>query len=205
MIRINLLGREAEERARGAGGFGFDDLGANTTQVGIGVMLVAVLVIVGAAWWYQSSQLAAVRAELADVEQERARLEEVADEVEALQKQTDLLRDKLGVIVDLKANQTGPVMLLDQVSRLLTDGLWLTRLELHNRQVEIHGSALSEVPVADFVNNLEQSEYFNEVRLRTLGDTGEELSFQVSMLFNATPGAEETPPVASSLEPRRGS
>ena len=58
-------------------------------------------------------------------------------------------------IVDLKANQTGPVMLLDQISRLLVEGVWLNRLELDGDGVELNGSAMSENNVADFVNNLE--------------------------------------------------
>lgn len=202
MIRINLLGREAEEKAKGAGRLSLADLGDNSTQIGIGAMLLAVLVLIGLAWWYQSSQLSTVRAELAVVEQERMRLEEVAQQVESLQERTDLLRDKLMVIVELKANQTGPVMLLDQISRLLTDGLWLTRLELNDEQVEIRGSALSEVPVADFVRNLELSEYFPQVQLRGLIDSGEALSFQVNLVFDPTPESGDVP-LASSLEPRR--
>lgn len=204
MIRINLLGREAVEKAKGAGRFSLADLGANPTQLGIGAMLLAVLLLIGAAWWYQSSQLSTVRSELAVVEQERMRLEEVAQQVESLQERTDLLREKLMVIVELKASQTGPVMLLDQVSRLLTDGLWLTRLELDDRDVDVRGSALSDVAVADFVRNLELAEYFSQVRLRTLGDTGEAQSFQVTLSFDPTPGSDDLP-LASSLEPRRGS
>lgn len=202
MIRINLLGRDAAEKAKGAGRFGLGDLDENATQIGIGVMLVGALLLIGIAWWYQSSQLADVRSELTAVEQERARLEEVATLVESLQERTDLMREKLAVIVELKANQTGPVMLLDQVSRLLTDRLWLTQLELDNQEVDIRGSALSEVAVADFVRNLELSEYFSQVRLRTLGDTGEALSFQVTLLFDPTPGRTDAEPAS---EPREGS
>lgn len=199
MIRINLLGREAEKKARGSG-FSLGELGDSGTQAGIAAMLVGVLLLLGAAWWYQSSQLADVRAELAAVEQERARLEDVAGQVESLQERTDLLRSKLMVIVDLKANQTGPVMLLDQISRLLTDGVWLTRLQLDETEVQIRGAALSEVQVADFVRNLEMSDYFSEVQLRTLGDTGEGYSFQVTLLFDATPGSPDIP-LASNPEP----
>lgn len=202
MIRINLLGREAEEKAKGAGRLSLTDLTDNATQIGIGAMLLAVLALIGLAWWYQSSQLSTVRGELAVVEQERMRLEEVARQVESLQERTDLLRDKLMVIVELKANQTGPVMLLDQISRLLTDGLWLTRLQLSDDQVEIRGSALSEVPVADFVRNLELSEYFPQVQLRGLIDSGEALTFQVNLRFDPTPESGDVP-LASSLEPRR--
>ena len=68
------------------------------------------------------------------------------------------------VIVDLKANQTGPVMLLDQISRLMVDGVWLTRLELDEGSVIINGSAdVGDCNVADFVD---ESRGFRVLRRR---------------------------------------
>lgn len=188
MIRINLLGREAEKKGSRFSGFSFGEMSANATQIGIGALFALVLVALGAAWWYQSSQLSTLRAENARIEEERRQLQEVAGQVETIQDRTDLLRQKLQVIVELKVNQTGPVMMLDQVSRAITDGLWLTRLELEDRSVTIRGAALSEVSVADFVTALEESEYFEAVRLRSLGDSGEAQNFQITLEFNPTPG-----------------
>lgn len=203
MIRINLLGAEAQQEATGGKLPRLSDLGANANQIGIGAMLIGVLLLLGGAWWYQTGRLAVIRSEINAIEAERARLEDVAQQVESLQSQTDLLREKLGVIVELKASQTGPVLLLDEVSRRLTDGLWLTRLDLEEGDVEIRGSALSEVPVADFVNNLEQSDYFASVRLRTLGDSGEELDFQITFVFDPTPGVD--PALAGVADGERSS
>jgi type IV pilus assembly protein PilN len=188
VIRINLLGSDVAPKGGRLGGFGFGEMGANATQVGIGVVFAVVLLGLGAAWWYQSSQLSTLREENARAEEERRQLQEVASQVETVQERTDLLRQKMQVIVDLKVNQTGPVMMLDQVSRAITDGLWLTRLELEDRSVSIRGAALSEVSVADFVTALEGSEYFDAVRLRSLGDSGEAQNFQITLDFNPTPG-----------------
>ena len=93
------------------------------------------------------------------------------------------------VIVELKANQTGPVMLLDQISRLLTDSIWLTGIEADSDSVTIRGGALSEVGVADFVENLEDARFFDDVVLRTLVDSGDSLNFQVTLTFIPNPGA----------------
>jgi len=188
VIRINLLGRENERKGSRFGGFEFQSFGANLTQVGIGALFAVVLLALAAAWWYQSGQLSSLRAENARIEEQRRELQEVAGQVESIQDRTDLLRQKLGVIVELKVNQTGPVMMLDQVSRAITDGLWLTRLEMEDRNVTIRGGALSEVAVADFVTALERSQYFEAVRLRSLGDTGESQNFQITLNFIPTPG-----------------
>jgi type IV pilus assembly protein PilN len=200
VIRINLLGRDTEKQGSRFGGFSLGEMDASINQIGMGALFVVVLLSIAGAWWYQSRQLSGLRAENAAIELERAQLQEVAGQVDSIRDRTDLLRQKLDVIVELKVNQTGPVMMLDQVSRAITDGLWLTRLELEDRSVTIRGAALSEVAVADFVNALERSEYFNAVRLRTLGDTGEAQNFQITLDFVPSPVRPGAAPVADSEE-----
>jgi type IV pilus assembly protein PilN len=186
MIRINLLGGEAEKQSKGFRSLRIPELTVGMTQAGMAALFILVLTGIGAAWFMQSRGLSALRTELASVQAERARLQEIADQVRRLQDRADLMQRKLEVIVDLKANQTGPVMLLDQISRLLVDGIWLGRLQLDDGAVEINGSAMSENNVADFVNNLESSEYFKNVRLRTLGDSGDSQDFYISLDFQPT-------------------
>ena len=198
MIRINLLGRDAEQA--GGSRFAVPSLGASGQQLAMGAMLVAVLGLIGAAWWYQSRQMGGLRVDLAAAQSERARLEDVAQQVQSLQERTDLISRKLEIIVDLKARQTGPVMLLDQISRRMADGLWLTRLGLDGADVDIRGEALSEVSVADFVDSLEESEYFDQVRLRTLVESGEALSFQITLEFSSTQGSPAMDPAAPAAD-----
>ncbi len=154
-------------------------------------MFIVVLVGIALAWWLQGNRLSRLRVELALVQAERARVQEVADQVNALQQRTDLLQQKLEVIVELKANQTGPVMLLDEISRLVTDGLWLTSLDLTGGDVTLRGAALSDSPVADFLTSLQTSLYFEQVRLRTLNDSGETVRFQITLAFRANNVAAE--------------
>lgn len=186
MIRINLLGGDAEKQSKGLRGLRLPDLSLGMMQAGMGALFVIVLAGVGTAWFLQSRGLRALRAELASVQSERVHLQEIADRVVQLQDRADLMQRKMQVIVELKANQSGPVMLLDQISRLIVDGVWLNRLELDKGSVEINGSAMSENNVADFVTNLERSEYFDGVRLRTLGDSGDARNFYISLDFRPT-------------------
>ena len=183
MIRINLLGSEAEQKTKGLKGLSLPELSVGATQAGMGALFVSVLVIIAVAWWYQSSQLSTLRGDLAVVQEERSRLQEVADGVDQLRERSDQLRQRLQVIVELKAKQTGPVMLLDQVSRNLTDGMWLTRLELERGEVTIRGAALSEASVVEFLSNLQGSQYFADVFLRTLGDSDDGLAFLITFGF----------------------
>ena len=190
MIRINLLGGDTEKQGRGLRAIRLPELSLGMTQAGMAALFVLVLAAVGTVWFLQSSNLASLRTELASVEAERARLEEVAAQVARLQDRADLMQRKMQVIVDLKANQTGPVMLLDQISRLMVDGVWLDRLELDDGSVEINGSAMSENNVADFVTNLEESDYFAGVRLRSFGDSGDAQQFYIALRFAPTMSAD---------------
>ncbi len=190
MIRINLLGGETEKKSKGLRGMRMPELSLGMAQAGMAALFVIVLGGIGTAWFMQSSGLSSLRAELAEVETDRTLLQEIADQVALLQDRADLMQRKMQVIVDLKANQTGPVMLLDQISRLMVDGVWLNRLELDEGYVEINGSAMSENNVADFVTNLEGSDYFVGVRLRTLGDSGDAQKFYISLDFRATMAAD---------------
>lgn len=201
MIRINLLGKEAEDQAKGLRAIQLPELSLGTNQAGIAAMFTVALLVIALSWWMQSRQLGRVRVELAGLKAEEARLQEVSAGVHRLRERTERMRQKLQVIVELKANQSGPVMLLDQVSRLMSDGLWLTRLELSDGEVTIRGAALSDVAIADFVDHLEGSTYFDDVFLRTLGDSGDALSFQITLRFEPvreTPATESAAALAAA-------
>lgn len=197
MIRINLIGQELEDKPGSR--FALPELSVGGGQVAIGAVMAGVMLLIGLAWWYQARQIGVLTSRLSGIQAERERLEDVAEQVEALREESDLLRQKLDVIVRLKANQSGPVMLLDQISRNITDGLWLTGLELEQGEVEVAGAALSEVSVADFVEALDGSRFFDRVRLRTLNDTGESFRFLITLSFHPTPGAVE-----AAASPREG-
>ena len=184
MIRINLLDRDRP----GKQSFSLSNLNLafapSADGVGLVVLLIVLMVGIASAWRYQNSQLSSLRQQLQAVQAERERLSQQAERVNRVSDRADLVRQKLQVIADLKTNQTGPVLLLDEVSRLLPDGLWLTLLEAEDGFVNIQGGALSNVSVADLVSNLRSSRYFRDVVLRFSEDTGDAFRFQLNVEFN---------------------
>ncbi|MFQ5742812.1 MAG: PilN domain-containing protein [Acidobacteriota bacterium] len=183
MLRINLLGHEPSrpKRRRAVPEL---TLGGSES-VGFMLAVVGTLVLLGAAYWFQSSRLSRLRARLAVVEAERTELAETAAQVKDVQGRTATIKQKLRVIVDLKRSQTGPLLLLDQISRSLPDSLWLSQLEAQQGEIAITGSALSNVAITDFVRNLRLSPYFSvaEGGLRFTEDTGDAFRFQVNARF----------------------
>ena len=70
------------------------------------------------------------------------------------------LQQRVALIEQLRKGQTGPVHMLDQISRALPPMLWLTELKQAGPDVQIDGRATTPIGVSDFVANLEATGYF---------------------------------------------
>lgn len=180
MIRINLLGHEAPKGKRRA----IPSLTIGGSEnAGFILAIVATVVLVAVAWWWQRGNLQRYGTLHAAVVAEQADLAAIADQVRSLEDRRAFVNQKRAVIIDLKKSQSGPVLLLDQLSRELPDSLWLTDLTLADGNVSIVGQALSPVAVADFVTNLRLSSYFADTFLDFTQDTGDAERFQLSTRF----------------------
>lgn len=156
MIKINLLPREEQKRSAPV----------NPLMILAGVGGVALLAVMAYGWVWLSEEVAAVEARIESTRVELKRIEEVAKLVDKLQKDRQLLQDKLKTIEALVAAQAGPVRILDEVSRALPNELWLTGLTQTGKKLEISGIAFTAFGVATFMTNLGQaSELISNVDL----------------------------------------
>lgn len=188
MLRINLLGHHsAKSKRRSIPEF---SVGGSESAPFI-LAVVATVVIVAAVWWWQSRAAAAVDLRHAQVTAEQLQLAETAERVRILEDRRAAVGQRLGVIVALKKNQSGPVLLLDQISRELSDSLWLTDLTLSGADVSIVGEALSANFIADFAQNLRLSSFFSDTILGYTQDTGGSVRFQLSTRFVPLTAPEE--------------
>ena len=88
------------------------------------------ILIVGVQWWVEASRLREQREKNRVAQQEVTRLEAILKEVQDFENKKAQLQKKVDLINALKANQRGPVRLMDEVSNALPDLLWLERLEV---------------------------------------------------------------------------
>ena len=70
------------------------------------------------------------------------------------------LQQRVSLIEQLRKGQSGPVHMLDQLSRALPETMWLTDLKQAGDDVTIDGRCTSLTALSDFVANLENSNYF---------------------------------------------
>lgn len=186
MIRVNLLGEARRERAARKP---FISLaGANLNNYILLGCLIVAFVWVGVRYWRLSSQVSALNQEIAENQKEYERLKPIIDEVENFKKKNEELKHKIEVIEQLKANQFGPVRIMDEVSKALPDLVWLTKMDMSGRTINLQGQALNENAVANFIANLAASPFFSEPTLRLMRqDQQGVFGFDLSCGFSPTP------------------
>ncbi|MBW2422126.1 MAG: PilN domain-containing protein [Deltaproteobacteria bacterium] len=86
-------------------------------------------------------------------------------QVAAFKKKRGQLEGKLNVITGLDRARSGPVRILDEISKNTPDRLWLVKLSTKGTNIKVEGVSLDTGVVADFLRSLNNSEYFVNVDL----------------------------------------
>ena len=188
MIKINLVAERKPTKAKGPGVLSQFTLGRNINNYLVAGLLIIGLVVVGFTYWRLSSRLSGLRAEVAENQREYERLKPIIAEVERFKVNNAELKRKIEVIEQLKANQHGPVRLMDEVSKALPELLWLTAMNMGGNVVTVNGQALNENAVANFISNLTASPFFQEPSLRIMRQTDAGVfEFELTWDFSHTP------------------
>jgi type IV pilus assembly protein PilN len=199
MIRINLLG--VERKAAKAGPTGVK-IGQWLTIACTAILLAGALFI-GWRYWTVQQESAKLDKDIADAQTETSRLHAIILQVQQFEQQKAQLQQRVVLIEQLRKTQTGPVHILDQISRALPPMLWLTELKQGlDDSVVIDGKCTTLTGVSDFVANLEGSGYFRKgVDVVTSLET---LSAPAGELIKFTLKAQFQQPGAAAAAPKQG-
>jgi len=159
MIRINLLAVEREAKKKTA----TFQAGQKVT-LACGLILVLTAGVVGWRYLLISRESSRLDTEIANAQAESTRLHAIIQQVQTFEQQKAQLQQRVVLIEQLRKSQTGPVHMLDQVSRSLPPMLWLSELKQNptDGTIAIEGKSTSQTGVSDFVGNLEASGYFKK-------------------------------------------
>ena len=202
MIRINLLAAERDRAKKKA-----VTLGTVGQKLTIGCSLILVLggLAIGWRYWTVTHDSADLDKEIAAAQQETTRLHSVIEQVQQFEQRKAQLQQRVVLIEQLRKGQTGPVHMLDQISRALPPMLWLTALKQTGDSVLIDGRSTTITALSDYVANLEATGYFKRsidiVSTSTEAmpqPPGELIKFSIKAVFQQ-PGDAKAPaaPVAA--------
>jgi type IV pilus assembly protein PilN len=179
MIRINLLGTAKPKKTkRSRRGFALPQLthdGPSPFFVGL-----AVVVLAGAALYLYYTKLERthekLQTDIVEADHQIASLIKVKQAYLERQRDYDIVKRRFDVIDQLRAQQAGPVPLLNAVTETVngTEGVWLIDLQDDGGSVSMNGVALGPNAVANLMTNLRKSGYFTNIDLRDTSQQGDE-------------------------------
>ena len=194
MIRINLLPHRAEKRQARQIQF----IALSVISIVLGGLLVGVVQVA------ISTQISYQERRNAYLKQETAVLDKQIEEIKKLREQTQALLVRKNVVEALQSTRSDVVHLLDQMLRILPDGVYLKSLAQTGNAINLTGYAQSNARVSTLMRAIEDSPWLDTpvlVEIRASGSGTARIS-EFTLNFNLTkPKAEVSTPVKPGSKP----
>jgi type IV pilus assembly protein PilN len=156
MIKINLLSEKSKKKkARRSANF--------LTMVG--AVTLGTVVIAGAVVFLLKSEVSGLKAQSEANKALIADLNKKITEVKRYEKLNKEIEHRSSIIENLRKNQFVPVMILDEVSRAIPEGIWLAALIYREEIVTLEGNAFTNEQIVLYVENLKRIANFSDVYL----------------------------------------
>ncbi|MEN6472635.1 MAG: PilN domain-containing protein [Syntrophaceae bacterium] len=169
MVTINLLPIKAELRRK-----------ALISQLAVlGISIIALVVVLGAFHETLKIRRDNLQQEITDTRIEIQKLTVQAGEIEVFKKRKQELERKLDIIKDLNAKKSGPVQMLDELSTLMPEKVWIRSLSNTGGKLVLDGLAVDNTVIAEFMKKLQGSQQFGDVELILTEQEGANVKFVI--------------------------
>jgi type IV pilus assembly protein PilN len=195
MIRVNLLPHRAERRR------------AKQLQfiVFSVISIVSGALIVGVVHAALDARISYQERRNTYLKQEITVLDRQITEIKKLREQTQALLARKNVVENLQSTRSDVVHLLDQMLRILPEGIYLKTLKQSGNRISIVGYAQSNARISTLMRAIEDSPWLDSPNLveihATAATTPNGRASEFSMGFNqkkqAASAGQSTPPVGS--------
>ena len=162
MIRINPLPvRQLKKRQR-----------LKNELLGFFSVFVLVLLVLAVGWFVLTGRIASLQNELVALEQKKQSYQPILKQIDTLKREKQIVEQKLDSIKKLQADAMITVRVLDEVaSRTPTNRMWLSSLQQSAGHMQLQGIALDNETIAQYMQQLEASEYFAQTELTSSAQT----------------------------------
>ena len=193
MIRINLLPHRAEKRkAQQIQFIAFSVISVILGAVIVGFVHVAIMAQIG----YQEGRNAYLNKEIVILDKQ-------IDEIKKLREQTKSLLARKTVVENLQSTRSDVVHLMDQMLRILPDGVYLKSLKQTGNKISLLGYAQSNARVSTLMRSIQDSPWLNTptlIEIHAITVSGTRMS-EFSLTFNITKQAPLAPPAPTNVKP----
>jgi type IV pilus assembly protein PilN len=210
MIRINLLKPETKDLKEQLVTTGIPEEGAKKGPNIGNLIFVALIIGLGAFYFFQRKAFDRENVLLAAARQEKTQLQYVEAKLEEQRKARESLDKKIKLIESLNAQRALAPRLMDELSRRLPEWVWLSELTYDEKGLQIKGRALSNNLVADYISSLEASPQIMNVNLvsstqkTTKQDQYLEFSLRAMLEKKPEPAPAKTEPAAQPANKKGG-
>ncbi len=221
-VRINLLAadRPAQKTKKVASTASSGTPGSFQAYLFLVLFIGGALALCGGAWLWKSNAIKELDTQIEASKKRQLELQAIKAQVDEYEKQKRILDAKLNLILRLQAEQSGPVHMLDEISKALPDFVWLTNMDQSSASLRFKGQSRGIPSVADFIANLQHGGaqscaepvsadkpadrsvcYFNNVELVNSTDNNGVLDFEVSASYQNASHKLETAKNAPAAAP----
>jgi type IV pilus assembly protein PilN len=196
VIRVNLLPHRAEKRrARQIQFIAFSVIFVALAALLVGFVQVAI-----------STQISYQERRNTYLKQQIAVLDKQIEEINKLREQTQALLARKNVVEGLQSTRSDVVHLLDQMLRILPEGVYLKSLRQAGNRITLVGFTQSNARAATLMRAIEDSRWLDSpslVEIHSSGTTGKTASriSEFTLNFNLTKQQDATKQGAASAPP----
>lgn len=155
MIRVNLLPHRQIRRAERQREFGLMAL----------MMSVAAAAVVFFGWSYLTAKIEEQNERNNRLDQAVAKLDKDIESIKELKNKISEVLDRKQVVENLQTDRSQAVVIMDELSRKLPDGMYLKSIKQQGRSIVIEGVADTNARIATLVGTLSTSEWLESPNL----------------------------------------
>jgi len=161
MIRINLLPKK-EIKKRAA-----------LLEQGVVAGVAVFVVLAGLLLFYMHAQgkVEALEQDIAKTKLELKEMEKKKAQIEEYKAAELVVQRKIDVIKKLEQQKSGPVLMLDEIAKVLPPKMWLTQLKSQGSSLTMEGIAIDNETIAEFMTKLEATSQFSNIELQVSQET----------------------------------
>jgi len=156
MIKVNLFPGKKKKKAKPL----------PTFLIAIIFVTLGTLIVMAYLTFFFSSRLSARKDQFASNEKKIVELKEKIKAVEDFEQRNNTFKQRNEIIEQLSKNKSLPVKILDEISTLLSTGIWVQKITVSGEGISLEGSGFTNPEIVAFVDNIKNSKLFTEVYLQ---------------------------------------